>query len=84
MQNDSHKTSTECWQNISDFQKWQENLHITGQDGRTKGKREREQKKESELGHLSWEQTVKEERNPYTGRPPDWQGKPQALEKKAQ
>ena len=43
MQNDLHRSSTECWQKILNLQKGQETLHTAG---RTKGKKKREREGE--------------------------------------
>ena len=46
MQNDSHRTSTECWR-ILDLHKWQQTLHTTGKDNRKKKKGEKKERKKT-------------------------------------
>lgn len=72
MQIDSHTTSNEHLQKTSDLQKRAWNTPHNWVE--KKGKRERGEKKESGQYQHSWEDSVKEERNPHPERPHNWQG----------
>ena len=78
MLNNSQRISTEHWQNTSDLQKDKnkEISTLTGQNKRGKGETDRQRrkkkKKASGVDQDSWEEAVKEERNPHPRRPPNW------------